>query len=183
MRRRSSDVIGDEPRATIMPLRRTRWAIAGMVLGGVGVSWFGVSHRSPDAVAPADGSDASIDGAVRTVSRGVQSVSANVIDGLERARTSSRNQALESKVRSRLSQDKALDADRIEVSVEDGGTVILKGLVADAESKEVAVDLTRNLRGVQRIMDHLAVEPRPRVFASRPTDDDAATGTRSRRSR
>ena len=66
--------------------------------------------------------------------------------------------------------------------VNDGGTVILKGQVPDDASKEMAVDLTRDIRGVVRVEDYLAVPPRPRVFAA-TSDDDPSTAARPRRTR
>ena len=173
-------------RSRVMPLGRTRWAIAGMILGVAGSSWVGVGHRWPKAAdAPAgaaEETDGTIDGAVRKVTQGIQDASTNVRGRFDRAQGASRNMALVAEVKARLGQDKALDAEQIDVIVKDGGTVILKGQVPDDASKEMAVDLTRDIRGVVRVEDYLAVPPRPRVFAA-TSDDDPSTAARPRRTR
>ena len=167
-----------------MPLARTRWAIMGTVLGVVGSSWVGVGQKRPktaDAIAEApEVTDGTIDGAVRKVSQGLQDVTTNVRDGYDKMRGASRNAALVVEVNARLRQDKSLDSDRIDVVVEDEGTVIHKGQVPDVGSKEMAVDLTRDIRGVERVEDRLAVPPRPRVFAAK-ADEAPATASRPRR--
>jgi hypothetical protein len=169
-----------------MPFGRTRWAIAGMVLGVAGSSWVGVGHRWPKAAdAPAgapEETEGTIDSTVRVVRRGIDDASTNVRGRFDRAREASRNDALAAQVRARLAQDKSLDADQIDVVVEDEGTVILKGQVPDAASKEAAVELTRDLRGVVRVEDSLAIPPRPRVIAV-ASDDDPSTPARPRRAR
>ena len=191
MRRNATGDGGDDtqhrPRA--LPLGRTRWAIAGAAFGVVGSSWVGVGHHWPKATdAPAgvaetaEGTDGTIDGAVRKVSDGIQATTTTVRDGYDRMRGASRNVALVAAVNARLRQDKSLDSDRIDVSVADEGTVILKGQVPDVASKEMAVDLTRDIRGVVQVEDHLAIPPKARVIAA-ASDDDPATPARSRRTR
>jgi hypothetical protein len=190
MRRKSTREVGDDghdrAHSRGWPLGRARWAIAGVILGVVGSSWVGVEHRRPKAadaqVVAADETDGTIDGTVRKVTQGIQDASTNARDRFDRAREAARNAALVAGVNARLRQDKSLDADRIEVVVEDEGTVILKGQVPDAASKEIAVDLTRNIRGVVQVEDNLAVPPRPRVIAA-ASDDDTSTAARPRRTR
>jgi hypothetical protein len=190
MSRKATREGGDEGQSRAqmrgMPLARTRWAFAGMVLGVVGSSWVGVGRHWPKAAdAPAgaaEETDGTIDGAVRKVSRGIQDASTNVRARFNRAQGTSRNEALVVEVKARLHQARSLDADRIDVIVEDEGKVVLKGQVPDEESKELAVDLTRDIRGVVRVEDHLAVPPKPRVFAA-ASDDDTSTPVRTRRTR
>jgi len=155
-------------------------------VGVVGSSWVGVGRRSPrPADAPAgatEEADGTIDGAVRKVAKGIDDASTDVRDRVNRVRAATRNVALVAQVTSRLRQDKALDSDRIDVSAVGEGTVILKGLVSDEASKEMAVDLTRDVRGVVQVEDHLAITPPPRVIAAE-ADDDPATPARPRRTR
>jgi hypothetical protein len=182
------------------PLARTRWAIIGAAAGVFGSSWVGVGHHAP--VSPAGPPSASaeagetargavadaetepqvgmIDGAVRKVSRGLRDASTTVRDRYEKVRGASRNVALADEVGARLRQDKGLDSDGIDVRVEDEGTVILKGQVADEEAKELAVESTRDIRGVVRVEDHLAVPPKARVYSSPP---GVAAAPRTRRVR
>ena len=168
-----------------MAFPRCRWAVVGVVLGVLGSSWVGV-HRgqtaSPDGVVESsDQPEGTIDGAVRKVAEGVQSASSNVQGRLSRARASARNQEIETQVKARLVQDKALDADQITVQVAEEGTVILKGQVPDTDDKDLAVDLARDTRGVVRVEDHLAIPPPRRVFT--PTVEEEAPEVATNRSR
>jgi hypothetical protein len=154
-----------------------------MILGVAGSSWVGVGHRWPrPAGAPAAESEGTIDGAVRKVSEGIEDASADVRGRFDRAQEASRNDALVAEVKARLRQDKSLDSRRIDVGVESRGVVVLKGQVPDDASKEIAVDLARDIRGVVRVEDSLAVTPRPRVFAA-ASDDDPSTSAQPRRRR
>jgi hypothetical protein len=182
------------------PLARTRWAIIGAAVGVFGSSWVGVGHHPQRSVAEAveesgdvaqpaveagpvaevEPVDGAIDGAVRKVSRGIRDASTTVRDRYEKVRGASRNVAQASEVSARLRQDKGFDSDRIDVQVDEEGTVILKGQVADVEAKELAVESTRDIRGVMRVEDHLAVPPKPRVFSAPP---GLAVAPRVRRTR
>jgi len=170
-----------------MPLPRTRWAIAGIMMGVIGSSVVGASRGRPGsaevAVGTVDEPVGTIDGAVRKVSQGVQDASANVRDRFSRARASIRNKDLEAQVKARLLQDRSLDAQDIDVQVENEGTVILKGMVPSTDDKDSAVDLTRDVRGVARVEDHLAVPPAGRVFAAPPDDEPSDVATQPRRIR
>jgi hypothetical protein len=145
-------------------LSRTLWVIAGVAIGVVGAAWTGVGQ---DHRGPANG----VGGAVRTFAQGVQEASSSVRDRFAAARISARNLGLEQQIKSRLQGDKTFDAERIEVQVADESTAILKGLVPDAAAKEKAVTLTRDTRGVLKVMDHLAVPPPPRVISAPAADD------------
>jgi hypothetical protein len=187
---------GERPRG--WPLARTRWAIIGVAAGVVGSSWFGVArHPSVLAVNPPAASadeaaepvagpaevaqaDGMIDGAVRKVAQKIEDASTTVRDRYDKVREESRKGALAAEVNSRLRQDRSLNSDRIDVQVEEEGTVILKGQVPDDASKELAVDSTRDIRGVLRVEDHLAVPPKPRVFSA---PSGVATAPRARRLR
>ncbi|WZO96464.1 BON domain-containing protein [Isosphaeraceae bacterium EP7] len=127
-----------------------------------------------DESQPADGM---IDGAVRKVAQGIEDASTTVRDRYDMVVGATRNGALASEVNSRLRQDRALESGRIDVQVEEEGTVILKGQVPDAESKNHAVESTREIRGVVRVEDHLAVPPTPRVYNA-PTGVAATSRTR-----
>jgi hypothetical protein len=82
----------DRARRRGMPLGRTRWAIAGMIMGVAGSSWVGVGHRWPrPAGAPAAESEGTIDGAVRKVAEGIQDASTEVRGRFDRAQGASRN--------------------------------------------------------------------------------------------
>ena len=141
----------------------TRWWVATAVLGLGAAAWAGLDRERQRQA----------EGTVRTITQGVQDASAAVQNKYVEARTSARNLGLQQQVGSRLRGDKSLDAGKIEVHVEDESTAVLKGLVLDAAAKEKAVELTRDTRGVLKVVDHLAVTPPPRVITA-PTADDAA---------
>ncbi len=123
-----------------------------------------------------------VSGTVRTLADGAQDASTNVQGQLVKARTSAVNLGLEQTVGSRLHGDKTLGSEKIEIRVEDASTVVLKGLVPDEASKEKAVALARDTRGVQKVVDHLAITPAPRVIdASAPAGPAVATRPRSLR--
>lgn len=182
MRKTSRDamgeVVGGAPPGRGRMMTRVRWTIAGGMLGLGLAAWSGAG-RDRRGSSEADGG--TIDGAVRTFTQGVQDASDTVRDKLTSARASARNLGIEQQIANRLRQDKTLEADRIEVHVEDESTAVLKGLVPDEDSKEKAVQLTRDTRGVLKVIDHLAVPPPPRVITSPREDDEApAVATRSR---
>lgn len=139
----------------------------GTVLG-VG-AWAG---NGWDRQGPASGAGGTLDRAVQAISQGVQDASATVGEGITQAQTSARKLGLVQQIEARLHQDKAVEADRIEVVVEEEGTALLKGLVPDRACKDKAVALTRDTRGVAKVIDQLAVVPAPRVITAPPADDD-----------
>lgn len=108
--------------------------------------------------------DGAIDGTVRSIARGVRETSATVGEGFESARESATNLGMVQQIETRLSQDKAVVADGIEVAVEEEGTATLSGLVPSQACKEKAVSLTRDTRGVVRVIDRLAVTPPDRII-------------------
>jgi hypothetical protein len=145
---------------------RVRWAIAGAVFGIGVATWVGIG-RERRGSGEAGGT---LDGAVQTIPRGVQDTSAAVGEQLAQARTSARNLGIEQQIAARLHGDKALDAEKIIVQVEDQGTAVLKGLVSDTAAKDKVVALTRDTRGVLKVVDQLAVVPSPRVIVAPPAD-------------
>jgi hypothetical protein len=71
--------------------------------------------------------------------------------------------------------------------VEGECTAVLRGLVPDAAAKEKAVALTQDTKGVLKVVDHLAVLPKPRVISipetqapSEPGDEVPAVAVRPR---
>lgn len=152
------------------PGRRSwlRWAVpVGMlsVAAWVGFNW---DRNSTDG-----GMVEKVQGAAGSISRGVRSTSASLMDGLKRGRAQARNSELGSQVRTRLLQDKTLEAGKIEVRIEGENTAILEGLVPSADDKDKAVSLTGDTRGILRVVDRLAVPPRPRVIEAPAADDPA----------
>jgi|GEM_PF-3576412 len=100
------------------------------------------------------------------LAQGVKDASNTLKAQFVEARTSAKNFGLQQQVGARIHNDKVLDAGRIEIEVEDESTAILDGIVPDRAAKERAVELTRDTRGVQRVVDRLAVPPPPRIISA-----------------
>ena len=155
---------------------RTRWALIGFVTGVFTWSFAGGRHQVPiaDRVG-GEQSQAADAGApestLNKVYRGIENTTSNMRDRFSDVQNSAHNMSLGRAVKNRLSQQKSIDDDRIEVEVMDGGTVVLRGQVPDADDKEMACEIARQTQGVLRVEDRLSVPPTTRVFAVRPEDD------------
>ncbi len=153
-------------------MTRTRWALGGLAIGLTAMTLTG---NDPESKA---GSDGSVSGTLGSLWRRVCNTTENLSDGWNRARSTVTNDGLVQQIGTRLHQDKTLGEEDIQITIEDETTVVLKGLVPDAACKEKAVALARDTRGVERVVDHLAVMPRPRVISAGPADDtDASEGS------
>lgn len=165
-----------------LPFPRTRWAILGFIAGVL--TWSLAGGGPPRVENPGevpDGPVEAVDNAVHEVGRSFQGATSSVRARIEAVRDSAYNMSLGAHVKDRISQERSIDAAHIEVQVKNEGTVVLKGQVPDANTKQMAVEVTRDTDGVTRIEDHLSVPPAPRVFAV-TTEEDAAA-PRSRRTR
>ena len=60
-------------------------------------------------------------------------------------------------------------ADEIVVEVEDGGAVVLRGIVPDQDHKDRAASLARDTRGVEKVVDELAIRPSARTIKAVPS--------------
>lgn len=65
------------------------------------------------------------------------------------------------RVYSRLHWEKGLAASSLEVEVQPGGVVLLRGVAPDARAKTKAVELTRNTTGVIQVVDEVSVTTTP----------------------
>jgi hypothetical protein len=89
-----------------------------------------------------------------------------------------RDLGLGRQVENRLWQDKRLAAEAIVVAVEKGGRVVLTGQVPTAPDKERAVALARDTRGVETVVDQLAVATASRTIDA-PSSPAVPTGVAS----
>ena len=119
-----------------------------------------------------------IRGARGTFVRGYRYTVATARDFLTDDHTSIRNLGLGRQVENRLWQDKRLTAEAIVVEVEEGGKVVLTGQVPDASDKEDAVTLARDTRGVETVVDQLAVATASRTIDA-PSSPAVPTGVAS----
>ena len=157
------------------PLPRTRCVIAGFAVGLLAAGWAG---GLSDRYGEPEGAVGTFKGACRTVAKGVRYTIAHVHDCVSNDGTSVRSLGLGQQIETRLCQDKKVDAKQITVHVDEEGTATLRGLVPDSTHKEKAVALTRDTRGVLRVVDHLAVPPAARVIDT-PVGDSVPTGVAS----
>ena len=155
------------PRATTSQTawRHCRWPFWAMTLGLVVGTWIG---GGPDRYGEEECFSGGLRGAGRTMVRGFRYTGASLKDFLCFDRSSVRKLGLGQQVETRIWQDKRLIADEIIVVVDDGGTVILKGIVPDEDHKEKAVALARYTRGVEKVVDQLAVRPSSRTIKAVP---------------
>jgi len=100
-----------------------------------------------------------IDQAAKNVRRGAEDVGNAAREQFAKARTSVHNMGVESRIYGRIHWDKALTDARIELEMQDGGVVILRGVVPDEAAKGKAVVLAGDTVGVNRVVDQLTVAP------------------------
>jgi len=99
-----------------------------------------------------------VDSVVQGIKRGARATTETLQEQYQRARTSVQNMGVQSRVYSRMHWDKDLNGDRIDVEVKEG-TAILRGVVKTPRAKVKAVDLARDTVGVDRVDDHLTIDP------------------------
>ena len=157
------------------PLPRTRCVLAGFGIGLLAAGWAG---GLSDRYGEPEGAVGTFKGACRTVAKSVRYTIAHVHDCCSNDGTLVHSLGLGQQIETRLCQDKKVDAQQITVHVDEEGTATLRGLVPDSTHKEKAVTLTRDTRGVLRVVDHLAVPPAARVIDT-PVGDSVPTGVAS----
>ena len=174
---RPSEVAGPRAAAPRAFLSRTRWAVVGMILGLLAGIWVG---GGTDRYGEDEGVLGGIRGGRRTFARGYRYMAATIRELLTNDQSSVRNLGLGRQVEIRLWQDKRLAAEAIVVEVEEAGRVVLTGQVPDAADKEKAVTLARDTRGVETVVDQLAVATASRTIEASPSPSPAVpTGVAS----
>src|SRR3954468_10516270 len=154
------------------PFARIRCFLAGLVAGLLLAGWAaGGTERYGEAA----GFVGNVRGAYRTLLKGFRYTAASVHDSSSQGSSSVRNLGLGQQIETRLCQDKRLDAAGIVVEVEEDGTAVLRGLVSSSAHKDTAVNLVRDTRGVERVIDHLAVPPTARIIDT-PAGGSVPTG-------
>ncbi len=154
------------------PFARTRCACGGLIAGLLLAGW---AAGGTERYGEASGFVGSVRGAYRTLLKGFRYTAASVHDSSSEGSSSVRNLGLGQQIETRLCQDKRLDASGIIVEVQEDGTAVLRGLVASAAHKDTAVTLVRDTRGVERVIDHLAVPPAARIIDT-PAGGSVPTG-------
>ena len=105
--------------------------------------------------------------AVQSVKRGARAAGDTIQEDYNKVRTSVHDMGVHGRIYSRLHWDKELTNEAIEVEVKNGNA-ILRGRVASLHAKAKAVELARDTVGVDRIEDHLTVEPVKPAAAATP---------------
>jgi BON domain len=164
-----------KPKAILL---RARWPLGGLIVGLLFGIWVG---GGTDRYGEGEGILGGVRGAYRTMVRGYRYSAATVADCVSPERHSVRNLGLVRQIENRIWQDKRLSAEAIVVEVEDGGKAVLTGQVPDATHKERAVALARDTRGVETVIDQLAVGTPSRTIDAAPSEavpTGVATGAR-----
>ncbi len=156
---------GSRPFVSRTMMIKVRWGLAGLLIGVALSVWAG---GAPDRYDEPTGVMGLVRGVYRTFARGATYTTAHCRDCFATNPSAVRNLGLRRQVKSRLTQDKKLDAREITLQVQDDGTVVLEGLVPDQAHKDRAATLARDTRGVERVVDHLAVPPRARIIDAPP---------------
>jgi hypothetical protein len=146
-------------------LNKARWPLWALLSGLIVGTWIG---GGPNRYGEEDGVVGGLRGAGRTMNKGFCYTAASLRDCITFDRTAVRKLGLSQQIETRLWQDKRLVADEIIVQVEDGGTAILRGIVPDEDHKDRAVTLARDTRGVEKVVDELAVRPSSRIIKAAP---------------
>jgi hypothetical protein len=146
-------------------LSKSRWPLWSLITGLLIGAWIGGGY---DRYGEADGIGGCLRGAGRTMTKSFHYAAATVRDCLTMDRSSVRRLGLTQQIETRLWQDKRLEAGEIVVEVQDQGTAILKGIVPDEAHKDKAVSLARDTRGVEKVVDELAVRPSARTITTPP---------------
>ena len=161
------------------PFARIRCSLGGLVAGVLLAGW---AAGGTERYGQEPGFVGQVRGTYRTFLKQFHFIAATGHDSFSEGSSSVRNLGLGQQIETRLCQDKGLDATGIVVDVEEDGTAVLRGLVSSSAHKDKAVTLVRDTRGVERVVDHLAVPPAARVIntpagGSVPTGDATHSGT------
>jgi hypothetical protein len=146
-------------------LAKARWGLGGLFLGLLAGAWIG---GGTDRYGESEGVIGGVRGGWRTMTRGFHFTAATVKDCMTKDGCSVRNLGLARQVENRLWQEKHLVADGIVVEVSEPGTAVLSGQVPDSAHKDRAVTLARDTRGVEKVVDQLAVAPAARTIEATP---------------
>lgn len=150
---------------TASRILKVRWGMGGTLLGLFVGIWAG---GGTDRYGEAEGVIGSVRGTWGTMARGFRYSAASVRDCLTKDGCSVRNLGLARQVENRLWQEKRLVAEGIVVEVTEPGTAVLMGQVPDSAHKDKAVALARDTRGVEKVIDQLAVATESRTINATP---------------
>jgi osmotically-inducible protein OsmY len=129
------------------------------ILAGTGLAQQGVVERAGQK----------LDEVGRGIRRGAVEVSEAVRKRFDVVRTDVQRMGTSSRVYSRIHWDRALHDSKIEVHVLRDGSVLLRGMVPDAQAKQRAIALAKDTVDVSAVVDELGTyTPTEEVKAARP---------------
>jgi hypothetical protein len=99
-----------------------------------------------------------VDSVVKGIKRGARTTAETVQEQYQRARASIHDMGVQARVYSRLHWDKDLGDAKIDLEFKDG-TATLRGTVKTSRARAKAIALARDTIGVDRVDDHLTIEP------------------------
>jgi hypothetical protein len=99
-----------------------------------------------------------VDNVVQSIKRGARTTAETVQEQYHKAKASVHDMGVQARVYSRLHWDKELADSKIDLEFKDG-TASLRGTVKSLLARTKAVDLARDTIGVDRVEDHLTIEP------------------------
>ncbi len=159
-------------------LQRARRALLWLGIGLLFGAWAG---GGTDRYGEDESMMGGVKGACGTIARGYRYAVASIRECVTNDRSSVRSLGLVRQIENRLWQDKRVAAEGIVVKIEEDGKAILIGQVPDAANKDRAVALTRDTRGVESVIDQLAVGSATRTIdaiSSEPVPTGVTSGTR-----
>lgn len=146
-------------------MTKSQSKLAAALMGLAVVAW--AAHGRAQQ-GPAEKVGEVLDNTGRAIKRGVQGAGATVREGFERTRESVNQMEVASRVYSRIHWDKVLNTSTIEVEVQPGGIVVLRGVVPDSSAKQKAVLLASDTVGIVQVVDEVSVAPPTRVIPATP---------------
>lgn len=114
------------------------------------------------AQGPVQRAGQAIDGAGKSIRRGVESAVA-------RGQTTAQERQVLQAITQRVNNDKRLVGSTIALLVEPGGVAVLRGSVRTPLARSLAVELVDNTVGVTSVVDELAVVEEVQVIESEPS--------------
>jgi hyperosmotically inducible protein len=165
-------------------MKKTYRAVA-MTLLAIGLAFFSMAGRAqqetpqePQQDGVATKAAEKLDDVGRAIKKGILNAEETVRDGLNKTgetvregfaktRDSVQGMGILSRVYGRIHWDKALHSSSIFVKAE-GGSITIRGIVPDEDSKAKAIDLVKDTVGVTRVIDQLSVLPSSAAATGRP---------------
>jgi hyperosmotically inducible periplasmic protein len=99
-----------------------------------------------------------VDNVLQSIKRGARATTESLQEQYQRARTAVHNMGVQARVYSRLHWDKDLFDAKIDLEFKEG-TATLRGTVKNLQAKAKAISLARDTVGVDRVDEHLTIEP------------------------